>query len=84
MKTYEEMIQRLVDNAEDRLRSCMWPAMLTVSETYLVPYESVRNDVAAEKEIRLKALREERKKENQASNEHRRLANLTKRQEVEQ
>jgi hypothetical protein len=78
MKIYEEMIQWLVDNSEDRLRYNEWPAVLAVAEVYGVPQQTVFNDVQFEKDFRERALKERRKAEHQASNEQRRLANLSK------
>jgi hypothetical protein len=78
MKIYEEMIQWLVDNSEDRLRYFEWPAVLAVAEVYGVPQQTVFNDVQFEKDFRERALKERRKAEHQASNEQRRLANLSK------
>jgi hypothetical protein len=78
MKIYEEMIQWLVDNSEDRLRYFEWPAVLAVAEMYGVPQQTVFNDVQFEKDFRERALKERRKAEHQASNEQRRLANLSK------
>ena len=78
MKIYEEMIQWLVDNSEDRLRYFEWPAVLAVAEMYGVPQQTVFNDVQFEKDFRERALKDRRKAEHQASNEQRRLANLSK------
>ena len=76
MKIYEEMIQWLVDNAEDRLRYHEWPAVLAVAQMYGIPQQTVFNDVQFEKDLRKQALKERRKAEYRASNEQRRLANL--------
>ena len=56
MKTYEEMIQWLVDNAEDRLRYYEWPAIMAISEMYGIPHQTVFNDVKFEKDLREKTL----------------------------
>jgi hypothetical protein len=75
MKTYEEMIQWMVDNGS-LLRYNEWPAVLAISEIYDVPQETVYEDVKFEKNLREQALKEQRKAEHRASNEQRRLANL--------
>jgi hypothetical protein len=45
---------------------------------YGIPQQTVFNDVQFEKDSRERALKERRKAEHQASNEQRRLANLSK------
>jgi hypothetical protein len=75
MKTYEEMIQWMVDNIS-LLRYHEWPAVMTISEIYSVPQQTVFNDMQFEKDLREKTLKEQRKAEHRASNEQRRLANL--------
>ncbi len=75
MKTYEEMIQWLVDN-NSLLRYSEWPAVMAISEIYDVPQQTVFNDMQFEKDLREKTLKEQRKAEHRASNEQRRLANL--------
>jgi hypothetical protein len=52
--------------------------VLAVAEMYGVPQQTVFNDVQFEKDFRERALKERRKAEHQASNEQRRLANLSK------
>ncbi len=79
MKTYEEMIQWVVDNSTTgsmKLRYNEWPAIMAMSEIYSVPYETIANDVKVKKDLREKAEKERRKAESRASNEQRRLANL--------
>jgi hypothetical protein len=80
MKTYHEMIQWVVDN-NDKLRYHEWPALMTISEVYDIPYGIVQSDVQFEKDFREKAAREQRKAMSRSSNEQRRLANLAKVQE---
>ena len=75
MKTYEEMIQWMVDNIS-LLRYHEWPAVMAISEIYGVPQKTVFNDMQFEKDLREKTLKEQRKAEHRASNEQRRLANL--------
>ena len=80
MKTYHEMIQWVADNQTGKmvsLRYHEWPAILAITEAYNIPSETVFSDVQFEKDLREKALREQRKAESRASNEQRRLANLT-------
>lgn len=85
MKSYEEMIQWVVDN-NSQLRYNEWPAVMAISESYNIPIGIVRNDVQFEKDLREKEAKErrkaDRKAQNQASNEQRRLANLAKWREV--
>lgn len=83
MKTYHEMIQWVVDN-NDKLRYHEWPALMAISEAYGIPYESVSADVQTVKIHRERAQKEQRKAESRASNEQRRLANLARKQGVEQ
>ncbi len=80
MKTYPEMIQWVVDN-NDKLRYHEWPALMSISEVYNVPYESVSADVQTIKIHRERAQKEQRRAQSRASNEQRRLANLAKVQE---
>jgi hypothetical protein len=75
MKTYEEMIQWMVDN-NSLLRYSEWPAVMAISEIYDVPQQTVFNDMQFEKDLREKTLKEQRKTEHRASNEQRRLANI--------
>jgi hypothetical protein len=75
MKTYEEMIQWMVDN-NSLLRYSEWPAVMAISEIYDVPQQTVFNDVQSEKDLREQALKEQHRAEHRASNEQRRLANL--------
>ncbi len=85
MKSYEEMVQWVVDNSTTgsmRLRYNEWPAIMAMSEIYDIAYETIANDIKIEKEIREKALKERRKAESRASNEQRRLANLAKQKGV--
>jgi hypothetical protein len=76
MKTYEEMIQWIVDHSNNRLQYHEWPAVLAVAEMYGVPQQTVFNDMQFEKDLREKSRKEQRKAEHLASNEQRRLANL--------
>jgi len=82
MKTYPEMIQWVVDRVDDAtIRYHEWPALMTISEVYDIPYGIVQSDVQFEKDFREKAAREQRKAMSRSSNEQRRLANLAKVQE---
>ncbi len=83
MKTYHEMIRWVVDN-NTKLRYHEWPALMSISEIYNVPYESVSADVQTLKIHRERAQKEQRKAESRASNEQRRLANLARKQSLEQ
>jgi len=82
MKTYHEMIKWVVDN-NDKLRYHEWPALMSISEAYDIPFEIARTDVQVEKDFRENAAKEQRKAESRASNEQRRLANLARKQGVE-
>jgi hypothetical protein len=77
MKTYQEMVQWVVDN-NDKLRYYEWPALMSISEVYNVPYGIVQADVQFEKDLREKDAKEQRRAQSRASNEQRRLANLAK------
>jgi hypothetical protein len=80
MKTYHEMIQWVADNQTGKAVSLCyheWPAILAIAEVYNIPSGTVFSDVQFEKDLRENALREQRKAESRASNEQRRLANLT-------
>jgi hypothetical protein len=77
MKTYEEMIQWMVDN-NSLLRYYEWPAVMAICEIYDMQSQTVFNDVQIEKDFREQARKESRKAEHRASNEQRRLANLSK------
>lgn len=85
MKSYEEMIQWVVDN-NSQLRYNEWPALMAISESYNIPFSIVQIDVRYEKNLREKEAKErrkaDRKAQNQASNEQRRLANLAKWREL--
>lgn len=83
IKTYLEMVRWVVDN-NTRLRYYEWPALLAIAEAYGVPYENVQRDVQFEAALREKALKEQRKAASRASNEQRRLANLARKQGVEE
>lgn len=79
MKTYHEMIQFIVDQVDlGKLRYYEWPAVIAIAEAYGIPQDTVFSDVQFEKELREKAKKEQRKALSRASNEQRRLANLTK------
>lgn len=81
MKTYEEMVQWVVDNSTTgsmKLRYNEWPAVMAISEIYAIPYETIATDIRVEKDLREKAEKKRRKAESRASNEQRRLANLAK------
>lgn len=82
MKTYEQMIQWVVDN-NDKLRYHEWPALMSISEIYNVPYESVAAAVQTVKIHRERAQKDLRRAQSRASNEQRRLANLARKQGVE-
>jgi hypothetical protein len=83
MKTYHEMIQWVVDH-NDKLRYHEWPALMAISEIYGIPYESVAADVQTIKIHRERAQKEQRQAQSRASNEQRRLANLARKQGVEE
>lgn len=77
MKTYHEMIQFVVDQADKRIfQYHEWVAALTIAEAYSIPQETVFNDIKFEIAFRDKAHKEERRAAMLASNEERRLANL--------
>lgn len=77
MKTYHEMIQFVVDQADKRIfQYHEWVAALTIAEAYDIPQETVFSDIKFEIAFRDKAHKEARRAEMQASNEERRLANL--------
>jgi hypothetical protein len=83
MKTYHEMIQWVADN-EPTLRYHFWPAEMAIAEMHEVPFKTVHDDVAHELDLRAKAAKEQRKAQSRASNEQRRLANLARKQGVEE
>lgn len=83
MKSYHEMVQWVVDN-NTQLRYHEWPALMSISEAYNVPYESVSADVQTLKIHRERAQKEQRKAESRASNEQRRLANFARKQGVKE
>ena len=77
MKTYHEMIQFVVDQADKRIfQYHEWVAALTIAEAYDIPQETVFGDIKFEIAFRDKAHKEARRAAMQASNEERRLANL--------
>jgi hypothetical protein len=83
MKTYQEMVQWVVDN-NTKLRYHEWPALMAISEAYSIPYESVVADVQTIKIHRERVQKEQRTAQSRASNEQRRLANLARKQGVEE
>jgi hypothetical protein len=83
MKTYQEMVQWVVDN-NTKLRYHEWPAIMAISEAYSTPYESVAADVQTIKIHRERTQKEQRQAQSRASNEQRRLANLARKQGVEE
>ena len=83
MKSYHEMVQWVVDN-DTQLRYHEWPALMSISESYVIDYSIVQADVQFEKDLREKAAKEKRKAESRASNEQRRLANLARKQGVKE
>jgi hypothetical protein len=77
MKTYHEMIQFVVDKAEERIfQYHEWVAAITLAEVYGVPQEIVFSDIKFEIAFRDKAQQEKRKARHREENEARRLANL--------
>lgn len=83
MKSYHEMIQFIVDQVDyGKMRYYEWPAVIAIAEAYGIPQDTVFNDVSFEKEFREQAKKKNRKAEQQASNEARRLANLAKKATV--
>jgi hypothetical protein len=83
MKSYHEMIQFIVDQVDNgKLRYYEWPAAIAIAEAYGIPQETVFDDIKFEKEFREQEKKNRRKAENRASNEQRRLTNVSKRAEV--
>jgi hypothetical protein len=81
MKTYHEMIQFVVDKADQRiLQYHEWAAIITIAEAYGIPQDVVFSDVKFEVAFRDKAHKEQNKARAQAENEQRRLANLADKQ----
>jgi len=78
MKLYEEMIQFIAAQAEDRLRYNEWPAVIAIAEAYEVPESTVFADVKIAKACRALDIAAARRAWNRAANEERRLANLAK------
>jgi hypothetical protein len=79
MKTYHEMIQFVVDQADKRIfQYHEWVAAITLAEVYSIPQETVFSDIKFEIAFRDKAQQEQRKAKHRESNEARRLANLAK------
>jgi hypothetical protein len=78
MKTYEEMIQFTVDQMSDRLRYNAWCAYILLAEAYGKTQEEVAKDINAEVSWSEHLRRTQKKAEQRASNEERRLANLAK------
>jgi hypothetical protein len=75
MKTYEEMIQWMIDN-NSLLRYHEWPAVMAISKIYDVPQQTVFDHMQSENDLREQALKKQRKAEHRVRNEQRRLANL--------
>jgi hypothetical protein len=80
MKTYEEMIHFTVDQMSDRLRYNAWCAYILLAEAYGKTQEEVARDINAEVSWREHQRRTQKKADQRASNEARRLANLAKRE----
>ena len=81
MKTYHEMIQFVVDQADRRIfQYHEWVAAITLAEVYGIPQETVFDDIRLEVAHRDIAHKEERKARHQIENEQRRLANLAAKQ----
>ena len=81
LKTYHEMIQFVVDQADKRIfQYHEWVAAITLAEVYGIPQETVFDDIKIEIARRDIAHKEERKARHQAENEERRLANLAVKQ----
>ena len=76
MKTYEEMIQIIAEQAGDRLRYNEWPAVIAIAEAYEVPETTVFADVAIAKACRELDIAAAKRARARAANEERRLANL--------
>lgn len=85
MKSYEEMIQWHVDQVDSgKLRYYEWPSALAISEVFGKDSSLVVADINFEKAHRAEIRKQERKELHRAENEKRRLANLTRKQGVEQ
>ena len=78
MKSYEQMIQFTVDQMSDRLRYNAWCAYILIAEAYGKTQEDVAKDINAEVSWREHQRRIQKKAEQRASNEERRLANPAK------
>lgn len=76
MKSYEEMIQSVVDNTD--LRYTRWAAAAALSEIYGKSMVDVMKDFQNEDDFRKEQARILRKEQSQVSNEQRRQANLKK------
>lgn len=85
MKSYEEMIQWHVDQVESgNLRYHEWPSYLAISAVFGKDIDFVVADIYLEKEHREGIRKQQRKELHRAENEKRRLANLSRKQGVEQ
>jgi len=83
MKTYHEMIQFVVDKADERIfQYHEWVAAITLAEVYGIPQQTVFDDIKFEIAFRDKAQSEQRKARHREENEARRLANLAKKEET--
>lgn len=85
MKSYEEMIQWHVDQVDSgKLRYYEWPSALAISAAFGKDSSLVLVDIDLEKAHREEIRKRQRKELHRAENEKRRLANLARKQGVEQ
>lgn len=78
MKTYEEMIQYVVDN-HMQLRYVYWAVSFVLAPAYGVDRETVHVDIQNEIAVREEKINQARKAAYRAENEARRLANIARR-----
>ena len=77
MKTYQEMIQFVVDQVDNgKIRYHEWVVIPVISEMFGVDAQLVYYDIDTEKEYRKLKESARRRQESQNANEARRLANL--------
>ena len=83
MRSYEEMIQWHVDQADNgKIRHYEWPSYFAISEVFGKDVNSVVADINGEKARREEIKKQQRKEQHRVENEKRRLANLQKAQNV--
>lgn len=84
MKTYDEIITFMVNDAENikRLRYSEWAAIYVIAEIYGKNYANVKEDIDAILKANEAARREQMKIQSKLDHEQRRLNNLAKKAQV--